>query len=84
MKVENKAPSTLSDVESLISISIKPKTVLNLSGIIKRSSSDEYCFKISCNNLGTVRILKELLAKHLSRIHEVKTKIGYFDKEARQ
>jgi hypothetical protein len=83
MKVENKAPSILPDVESLISAIVQETTILNLSGIIKRTGNKEYCFKISCNNLELIRWLKDLLEKNFSSTFEIHRFIGYYDREAR-
>ena len=80
MKVETKALPNSSDEESLISTIIESKTVLNLSGIVKRYSSKEYRFKISSDNLELIQLLKTLVKNNLTGIMQIQSHKGYYDK----
>ena len=81
MKVEILAPPTSSNEESLISTIIQSNTVINLSGIVQRYSSKEYCFKISSENLELIRLLKSLVKNNLTGMMQIQSHKGYYDKK---
>jgi len=80
MKMENKAPRNSSEAENLISNKIQSKQVLNLSGIVKRYSDTEYCFKISCKDLQLIKSLKKQLQTKFSDNLEIHSHKGYYDR----
>ena len=80
MRMEHKALPTSSNEENLVSNKIQSKKVLNLSGIIKRYSGNEYCFKISCNDLQLIKSLKKQLQTKFSDKLEIHSHKGYYDR----
>lgn len=80
MKMEHKALPTSSNEENLVSNKIQSKKVLNLSGIVKRYSNKEYCFKISCKDLQLIKSLKKQLQTNFSENLEIHSDKAYYDR----